>query len=77
MPLSKRAALERIAPMKRWYRVRLLRSGDVSHVRYIADIEANTPWDALAMIEQRCVVDHPGDVYEFDGCERVWHPRPT
>lgn len=58
------------------YRVRLLRTGDVARVHFERDVDANTPWDALALIEQRAVVEHPDDRYEFDGIDRIWTPRP-
>lgn len=61
---------------KKWYRPRLLRADDVARVLFVRDVEANTPWDAIAMVEQMAVVAHPGDVYEYDGCDRIWTPRP-
>lgn len=75
LPLDREAALEKIAPMKKW-RVRLLRMGDVDRVHYERDVDAHTHTDAVALIEQRAVVDHPGDVYELDAVSRVWRPRP-
>ncbi len=61
---------------QRHYRVKLIRFGDVGSVYYERDVQARTPWDALALIEQRCLVDHPAEHYDFDGIDRIWHPRP-
>lgn len=59
------------------YHVRLLRTGDTARVIYERDVQAIRPAEAIALIEQRCVVEHPDDVYEYDGCDRVWTPRPV
>jgi hypothetical protein len=75
LPLDRERTLEHIVGLK-WFRVRLLRTGDVARVIFERDVQAVRPADAIALIEQRCVVEHPDHVYEFDGAERVWTPRP-